>query len=113
MFGCKYPVSSFEGMQQAFAHLTQACRAASPALAGRPTIRWLHAGGAALATDVTVPSMGDSITEGSIASVLKAAQDTVDEDEALLQIDTDKVLLPQTNVLWKGCRGCLRPCVWN
>ena len=35
--------------------------------------------------------MGDSITEGSIAAVLKAAGDTVAVDEVIAQIETDKV----------------------
>lgn len=51
----------------------------------------LHSCAAALAIDVVVPSMGDSITEGSISSVLKAANDSVEEDEPLIQIETDKV----------------------
>jgi hypothetical protein len=45
----------------------------------------------AFAKDIVVPSMGDSITEGSIAAVMKNANDPVDEDEPVLQIETDKV----------------------
>jgi len=40
---------------------------------------------------IAVPEMGDSITEGSIAAVLKAAGDTVAVDEVIAQIETDKV----------------------
>lgn len=37
--------------------------------------------------------MGDSITEGSIAAVLKQAGDTVKEDDVIAQIETDKVTI--------------------
>jgi len=38
-----------------------------------------------------VPSMGDSIVEGTICAVLKSAGDTVKEDETIAQVETDKV----------------------
>ncbi|KAK9834936.1 hypothetical protein WJX84_007990 [Apatococcus fuscideae] len=37
--------------------------------------------------------MGDSISEGTIAAVLKQQGDAVSEDETILQIDTDKVTI--------------------
>jgi len=40
---------------------------------------------------VKVPPLGESITDGVVASVLKQSGDGVEEDEALLQIETDKV----------------------
>jgi hypothetical protein len=55
------------------------------------TSRLLHTSCPANATDIVVPSMGDSISEGSIANVLKKANDHVEEDEPILQIETDKV----------------------
>ncbi len=42
-------------------------------------------------TDVVMPQMGESITEGTIAKWLKKVGDTVAEDEPLLEISTDKV----------------------
>lgn len=42
---------------------------------------------------VAVPSMGDSITEGSIARVLKVVGDEVETDEVVAQIETDKVTI--------------------
>lgn len=42
---------------------------------------------------VKVPSMGDSITEGTVASVAKQEGDSVDVDEVLAQIETDKVTI--------------------
>ncbi|KAK9906813.1 hypothetical protein WJX75_008452 [Coccomyxa subellipsoidea] len=43
--------------------------------------------------DVEVGSFGESITEGSIATISKQAGDTVAEDEVLFQIETDKVTI--------------------
>lgn len=51
----------------------------------------LHTSHLVHAIDVKVPSMGDSITEGSIAAVLRHTGDLVEEDEPILQIETDKV----------------------
>ena len=43
------------------------------------------------ATDVVMPELGESVTEGTITQWLKAVGDTVDVDEALLEVSTDKV----------------------
>lgn len=42
---------------------------------------------------VSVPSMGESITEGTVATILKQPGDVVVEDEVIAQLDTDKVTL--------------------
>ncbi len=42
-------------------------------------------------TDVVMPQMGESITEGTITKWLKKVGDTVAQDEPLLEISTDKV----------------------
>jgi 2-oxoglutarate dehydrogenase E2 component (dihydrolipoamide succinyltransferase) len=42
-------------------------------------------------TDVIMPQMGESIFEGTITKWLKQAGDTVDKDEPLFEISTDKV----------------------
>ena len=47
----------------------------------------------AAADVVEVPAMGDSITEGSIAAVLKGPGDAVEVDEVIAQIETDKVTI--------------------
>mmetsp|Transcript_35714 Transcript_35714/g.77712 ORF Transcript_35714/g.77712 Transcript_35714/m.77712 type:complete len:457 (+) Transcript_35714:90-1460(+) len=44
-------------------------------------------------TTIEVPPMGDSITEGSIATIEKAAGDSVAEDEVVVQVETDKVTI--------------------
>jgi 2-oxoglutarate dehydrogenase E2 component (dihydrolipoamide succinyltransferase) len=42
-------------------------------------------------TEVVMPQMGESITEGTVSKWLKAVGDTIEKDEALLEISTDKV----------------------
>jgi pyruvate dehydrogenase E2 component (dihydrolipoamide acetyltransferase) len=44
-----------------------------------------------MATDVTMPQMGESIAEGTITKWLKKAGDPVERDEPLFEISTDKV----------------------
>ncbi len=41
--------------------------------------------------DVIMPQMGESIAEGTLTKWLKAVGDTVDRDEDLFEISTDKV----------------------
>src|SRR5690606_19169663 len=43
------------------------------------------------ATDVTLPELGESVTEGTVTRWLKQVGDTVEVDESLLEISTDKV----------------------
>ncbi len=43
------------------------------------------------ATEIPMPQMGESITEGTVSKWLKAVGDTVERDEPLLEISTDKV----------------------
>src|ERR1700761_4842163 len=42
-------------------------------------------------TDVVMPQMGESIFEGTITKWLKKAGETVQKDEPLFEISTDKV----------------------
>ena len=42
-------------------------------------------------TDVVMPQMGESITEGTITKWLKKPGDSVQRDEPLFEISTDKV----------------------
>src|SRR4029453_17317527 len=44
-----------------------------------------------LSTEVTMPQMGESIAEGTIVRWIKKIGDTVDRDEPLFEISTDKV----------------------
>src|SRR5215831_4031260 len=42
-------------------------------------------------TSVTMPQLGESVTEGTVTRWLKAEGDHVDADEPLLEVSTDKV----------------------
>src|SRR5437762_6544813 len=44
-----------------------------------------------MATDVVMPQMGESIAEGTIVRWIKKVGDTVERDEPLFEISTDKV----------------------
>ncbi|EFJ52155.1 2-oxoglutarate dehydrogenase, E2 component [Volvox carteri f. nagariensis] len=55
--------------------------------------RLISASTSRLWPDVIVPSMGESIKEGSIAAVLKQVGQPVQEDEVIAQIETDKVTI--------------------
>ncbi len=48
-------------------------------------------GAAAGTVAVTVPELGESITEGTVGKWLKSVGDTVKVDDALVEIETDKV----------------------
>lgn len=58
--------------------------------------RWMarHVSGSPVLHDaIQVPPMGESITEGTIASIDKEVGDAVEEDEVIAQIETDKVTI--------------------
>jgi pyruvate dehydrogenase E2 component (dihydrolipoamide acetyltransferase) len=48
-------------------------------------------GGSASGTEVSMPALGESVTEGTVTRWLKSVGDSVDEDEPLLEVSTDKV----------------------
>ena len=48
-------------------------------------------GGSGSATDVEMPELGESVTEGTITTWLKEVGDEVEVDEPLLEVSTDKV----------------------
>ena len=68
---------------------------ADPSAAEQPASESSAPGGApsgpAQGTEVTLPALGESVTEGTISRWLKAVGDTVEADEALVEISTDKV----------------------
>ncbi len=51
----------------------------------------VNRGGFALATKVEMPQMGESVVEGTILTWLKKEGDTVEVDEPLVEVSTDKV----------------------
>jgi pyruvate dehydrogenase E2 component (dihydrolipoamide acetyltransferase) len=44
-----------------------------------------------MSVSVTLPELGESVTEGTITRWLKAVGDTVEVDEPLVEVSTDKV----------------------
>ena len=44
-----------------------------------------------MSTDVLMPQMGESIAEGTVVRWIKKVGETVDRDEPLFEISTDKV----------------------
>ncbi|MEO1028200.1 MAG: 2-oxoglutarate dehydrogenase complex dihydrolipoyllysine-residue succinyltransferase [Pseudomonadota bacterium] len=64
------------------APVTEAAPAAEPAAATSGAL-----------VDVTVPTMGESVAEGTIGAFTKAVGDTVATDETIAEIETDKVAL--------------------
>ncbi|CAH0486529.1 unnamed protein product [Peronospora farinosa] len=63
-----------------------------------PMHRAFHASARRLAIrTVNVPSMGDSISEGTLVEIVKKAGDVVHADEVVLVIETDKVSVDVTS----------------
>ena len=44
-----------------------------------------------MSTNVTLPALGESVSEGTVSRWLKKVGDTVATDEPLLEVSTDKV----------------------
>ena len=65
-------------------------KAAAPAKAEAPAAAAPAATGGASAT-IAVPTMGESVAEGTVGKWLKKAGDNVKKDELLVEIETDKV----------------------
>lgn len=66
-----------------------AAAGSAPAAAAAPAAAPAASGGAGV--DIAVPTMGESVAEGSIGTWLKKSGDTVAKDELLVEIETDKV----------------------
>ena len=64
-----------------------------------------------MATSVTMPALGESVTEGTVTTWLKQVGDTVELDEPIVEVSTDKVdseVLPRGRQSWledPGPRG--------
>ncbi|MGO3084428.1 biotin/lipoyl-containing protein, partial [Ancrocorticia populi] len=44
-----------------------------------------------MSVDIKMPALGESVTEGTVTTWLKAVGDTVEQDEPILEVSTDKV----------------------
>ena len=62
-----------------------AAKPASPAKAAKSS--------AGTSIEVVIPTMGESVTEGTVAALLKQPGDAVVKDESLIEIETDKVAI--------------------
>ena len=62
-----------------------------------------------MSKNIIMPEMGEGVIEGTIVSWLKSEGDAVQEDEAVLEVETDKVTVEinseTTGVLLKACVG--------
>ncbi|GAA3396411.1 2-oxoglutarate dehydrogenase, E2 component, dihydrolipoamide succinyltransferase [Streptomyces roseoviridis] len=56
-----------------------------------PTAEAAAGGGSAQGTDVVLPALGESVTEGTVTRWLKSVGESVEADEPLLEVSTDKV----------------------
>lgn len=57
----------------------------------QPSNESASAAGSAEGEEVTLPSLGESVTEGTVTRWLKQVGDSVNVDEALVEVSTDKV----------------------
>ncbi len=85
------PEEGSGGEQQA-PQQEQPAQEQAPEPAAAPAEQPAASGGdSAQGTDVTLPALGESVTEGTVTRWLKSVGDQVEADEPLLEVSTDKV----------------------
>ncbi|MFF7471667.1 2-oxoglutarate dehydrogenase, E2 component, dihydrolipoamide succinyltransferase [Streptomyces sp. NPDC008092] len=84
------PVAAPAPAAPAPAPVAEAPAAPAPAPAPAAAAPAAPAGGAS-GTDVVLPALGESVTEGTVTRWLKSVGDSVEADEPLLEVSTDKV----------------------
>ncbi len=84
------PEGETVGVDALLAMITAGGEAAAPAPAAAPAAA-APAADAGAATDVMVPTLGESVTEATVSTWFKAVGDTVAQDEMLCELETDKV----------------------
>ncbi|RRR27443.1 2-oxoglutarate dehydrogenase, E2 component, dihydrolipoamide succinyltransferase [Schaalia georgiae] len=77
--------------QAAVAHSPAAFGAAPPVLAAAAPAPAPFGAAPAAGTEVTMPALGESVTEGTVTTWLKSVGERVEVDEPLLEVSTDKV----------------------
>ncbi|MDC1148373.1 dihydrolipoyllysine-residue succinyltransferase, partial [Pelagibacteraceae bacterium] len=50
-----------------------------------------------MSAPILVPTLGESVTEATVAKWLKKSGDTVNEDEPIIELETDKVSVEVTS----------------
>ncbi|WP_030909625.1 2-oxoglutarate dehydrogenase, E2 component, dihydrolipoamide succinyltransferase [Streptomyces sp. NRRL F-5126] len=63
----------------------------APSAPSAPTAQAASGASGAEGTDVVLPALGESVTEGTVTRWLKEVGESVEEDEPLLEVSTDKV----------------------
>ncbi|RCK69511.1 2-oxoglutarate dehydrogenase, E2 component, dihydrolipoamide succinyltransferase [Desertihabitans brevis] len=87
--GAREDASGGQGTDTQSQQPAQAEQASDLAEQEQPRPSGSSAGGAG--TNVELPALGESVTEGTVSRWLKQVGDTVEADEALLEVSTDKV----------------------
>lgn len=92
--------SSVGSGQKAEGGQPTAAQSAAPAEVEKPETKAANAAASTMsqatppsgdATEVVMPQMGESITEGTVSKWLKSVGDKIEKDEPILEISTDKV----------------------
>ena len=77
------------GVDALLANISEGAGAAAPAPAAAPAAALASDTGAAM--DVMVPTLGESVSEATVSTWFKQVGDTVQQDEMLCELETDKV----------------------
>ncbi len=77
------------GVDALLATISEGAAAAAPKPAASAPAKAATASSASI--DVMVPTLGESVTEATVSTWFKAAGDTVQQDEMLCELETDKV----------------------
>ncbi|MFZ8879706.1 MAG: biotin/lipoyl-containing protein, partial [Paracoccaceae bacterium] len=77
------------GVDALLANIREGAGAAAPAPAVAPAAALASDAGAAV--DVMVPTLGESVSEATVSTWFKQVGDTVQQDEMLCELETDKV----------------------
>jgi len=77
------------GVDALLANISEGASAAAPAPAATPAAA--PASDAGVAVDVMVPTLGESVSEATVSTWFKQVGDTVQQDEMLCELETDKV----------------------
>lgn len=77
------------GVDALLANISEGAGAAAPAPAAAPAAA--PASDAGVAVDVMVPTLGESVSEATVSTWFKQIGDTVQQDEMLCELETDKV----------------------
>ena len=77
------------GVDALLANISEGASAAAPAPTATPAAA--PASDAGVAVDVMVPTLGESVSEATVSTWFKQVGDTVQQDEMLCELETDKV----------------------